>query len=103
MQEFVKVANVNEIPLGSSKVVTIDNKEIAIFNINNKFYAIDHLCPHKRGPLGDGWLNEKIVTCPWHQWSFDLDTGISTDKVYKAKVFQVKLEDDSVFIGPEKE
>ncbi len=50
-------------------------KEIAIFRFHGKYYAIDNLCPHAGGPLGEGPVENGIVTCPWHGWQFDIATG----------------------------
>ena len=61
---------------GAGRVILLDNgKEIALFCKGGTFYAIDNLCPHEGGPLGDGELDGAIVTCPWHGWQFDVTTG----------------------------
>jgi len=75
MSELIPVAKTNEIPEGKSKVVTVNGKTIAIFHHDGKFYALDHTCAHRGGPLGDGFLEGNTVVCPWHGWEFDLETG----------------------------
>ena len=45
---------------------------IALFNVDGTFYALDGVCPHQGGPLGQGTLEGCIVTCPWHGWQFDV-------------------------------
>ena len=61
---------------GKAKVLLLtDGKEIAIFRKEGKLFAIDNLCPHEGGPLGEGTLNGTCVTCPWHGWQFDITTG----------------------------
>jgi len=47
----------------------------AIANVGGEFHAIDNTCLHRGGPLGDGPLEGKIVTCPWHGWQYDVTTG----------------------------
>jgi 3-phenylpropionate/trans-cinnamate dioxygenase ferredoxin component len=68
----------DEIPPGGSKVVQVNEHTVAIFNLEGTLYAIDNVCPHQGGPLGEGYLEEDgVVSCPWHAWNFDVRTGIS--------------------------
>ena len=75
IDEFVTVASVDEIPSGAAKTVTVGSYEVAIFHVGDEWYAIEGVCPHQGGPLAEGWVHEKTVTCPWHAWSFSLETG----------------------------
>lgn len=72
---FTKVATVQEVPAGQAKKIKVGNKEVALFNINGSFCAIDDPCPHRGGPLSEGELNGMEVTCPWHGARFHLTTG----------------------------
>jgi NAD(P)H-dependent nitrite reductase small subunit len=72
---FTKVAVVQEIPPGQAQKVKVGDKEIALFNVNGTFYAIDNTCPHRGGPLSEGELNGQEVTCPWHGARFNVSTG----------------------------
>ncbi len=78
MADFVKVATLAEIKEGMGKVVEIEGTPIAIFNVRGKFYAMDNTCAHRGGPLGDGILDDNIVTCPWHGWQWDVMSGKSS-------------------------
>jgi nitrite reductase/ring-hydroxylating ferredoxin subunit len=75
------LCRVCEIPQGKSKTFTMgydnDTKkiEIALFNIEGKFYAISNRCAHEGGPLSDGVLEGNIVTCPWHGWKYSVIDG----------------------------
>jgi len=75
MSEFIRVAYVEEIPVGTSKLVQLKGKGIAIFNINGSFHAIDNDCTHVGGPLCEGELDGVEVTCPWHAAVFDVTSG----------------------------
>ena len=75
MAGFVKVAESNEIQLGYGKLVEIDGRKIALFNIDGAFYAIDDTCTHRGGPLSGGELHANQITCPWHGAVFDVTTG----------------------------
>jgi nitrite reductase/ring-hydroxylating ferredoxin subunit len=57
--------------------------EVAVFNVGGEFYAIDNSCPHRGGPLGEGELEDCIVTCPWHEFRFDVRTGKCIDTGYE--------------------
>ena len=93
MEGFVTVANVNDIKEGESKVVEINGKEIALFNVDGRFYAIDNTCAHKGGPLGEGVVAGEIVTCPWHGWEYNIKTGINPlNSQIKVKKYEVMVE-----------
>ena len=72
---WLEVANVDEIPLGTMKHVEVNNREIAIANVNGKFYAIDDRCGHTSARLSSGGLRGNVVTCPLHGAQFDVTTG----------------------------
>ncbi len=75
MPEFVKVAKTDEVPSGQAKMVDVNGKEIALFNVDGSFDAIDNTCTHVGGPLSEGELSGVEVTCPWHGGVFDVTTG----------------------------
>ncbi len=75
MAGFVKVARTEDVALGRGMMVEVSGKKIAIFNVDGNYYAIDDTCTHKGGPLSEGGLDGKEVTCPWHGAVFDVTTG----------------------------
>ena len=100
MDEFVKVASVDEIPPGTGKVVQVREKPIALFNVEGHFYAISNQCPHEGGPLGEGYLKGCVVSCPWHDLAFDVRNGQGTDAGgYCVLSYDVRVTGDAVFIG----
>ena len=99
MAKFVKVATKSELPAGSGKVVDVEGKEIALFNMDGTFCAIDNICKHQGGPLGEGYLEGAVVTCPWHGWEYDVSTGAcQTNPAVKQAQFNVKVEGDDILI-----
>ncbi len=72
---LTNVANIQEIPPGQAKKVKVGGKDVALFNVNGTFYAIDDTCPHRGGPLSEGELEGQEVTCPWHGARFNVTTG----------------------------
>ena len=75
MAGFVKVAKTDEIVPGQGKIIEVGGKKIALFNVEGSFYAIDDTCTHRGGPLSEGVLEGKQVTCPWHGARYDVTTG----------------------------
>ena len=75
MGTLVRVASAEDIPPGSAKLVEVEGKRIAVFNVDGRFYAIDDTCPHRGGPLSEGELEGEVVTCPWHRSTFNVTTG----------------------------
>ena len=72
---FLRAARKDEIPAGSIREFQVDGKTLAIANVDGKFFAIDNTCLHRGGPLGQGALSGKVVTCPWHGWQYDVTSG----------------------------
>jgi nitrite reductase (NADH) small subunit len=72
---FLRAARKDEIPAGSIREFQVDGTTLAIANVDGKFYAIDNTCLHRGGPLGQGQLSGKAVTCPWHGWQYDVTSG----------------------------
>lgn len=77
MPHFIKVAKTYDIPPGEGATVEADGRYIAIFNADGAYYAISDTCLHMGASLGQGWLEGKMVTCPWHGWRFNVETGVS--------------------------
>ena len=98
--QFTKVAKAAEIPTGGGKVVQAGGKTLAVFNCDGTFYAIENTCKHRGGPLGEGSLSGKSVTCPWHGWAYDVTSGeCATDRSIKVQKFDVKVEGEDVLVA----
>ena len=75
MVEFRTIARVQDVADGEGVVIEVGNREIAVFRSGERFYALENTCCHRGGPLGDGTVTGTQVSCPWHMWEFDLETG----------------------------
>jgi 3-phenylpropionate/trans-cinnamate dioxygenase ferredoxin component len=75
MADFVKVATTGEIAPGQGKIVEVQGKEIALFNVGGEYFAIDNMCTHEEASLADGEISEFEVTCPLHGAKFDVRSG----------------------------
>ena len=72
---FVRTVKVAEVPAGTIRELQVEGKAVAVANVGGKFFAINNTCLHRGGPLGEGSMEGKVVTCPWHGWQFDVTTG----------------------------
>lgn len=96
----IKLANKQDIPEGKSIIVQgPDGMEIALFNLEGNIYGLENVCPHQGGPVGEGDIEEGVVTCPWHGWQFDITTGASQNMPGEfAKKIDLIIEGDEIFI-----
>ena len=101
MSEFVKVATVNEIPVGGSKLVEVGYVRVALFNLGGEIYAIEDVCTHDGGPLVEGEVvNGCEVICPRHGARFDIRTGaaLSFPAFEATNTYAVQIDGDDVLI-----
>ena len=73
--DWIRITGCDTIPLREGRPVRIGGREIAIFNLGDRFFAVDNRCPHQAGPLGDGIVTGAAVVCPLHAWKISLETG----------------------------
>ena len=96
--------NKKDLPEGRVKTVTAEHQGICLTHYKGKFSALDNRCPHQGGPLGEGSIENGLLRCPWHGWDFDPCTGMPPGGYDDGvKTFEVKEEDDAIFVGVEEE
>jgi nitrite reductase/ring-hydroxylating ferredoxin subunit len=97
MAEFITIARTDELKPGECKVVEAQGLTLALYNVGGKFYVTDNICLHRGGPLGEGDLQDTIITCPWHGWQYDVITGENVlDPAAKLKTYEVQVVGDEV-------
>lgn len=79
MAERVLAGPAANVPVGGVIVVDVRGKDVAVFNVEGTFHAIDDLCPHMAASLSGGFVENGVVTCPWHYWQFRLCDGAWVD------------------------
>jgi nitrite reductase/ring-hydroxylating ferredoxin subunit len=72
---YARVGTLAEFPPGAGRLAIVDGRHVAIFHLDDGLHALDNLCLHRAGPLCDGPIDNGVVTCPWHGWSYDIRTG----------------------------
>lgn len=100
---WIRITNVNNLPLREGRKVVVDDRELAVFHLGNGQYAaVDNACPHRGGPLCDGIVTGHAVVCPLHAWKVDLETGnvLKPDVCVRTLNYEVQVEDGvlTVFI-----
>jgi chlorite dismutase/nitrite reductase/ring-hydroxylating ferredoxin subunit len=97
-----RVAVLNDIPVGGSKLVYFRGEQVALFNVDGEILAVSNRCPHANGPLADGRLEDGTVTCPYHESRFDLRTGQPEGgpAARPVNIFRVRVDDGVVHLAP---
>lgn len=113
---YTKVAEIDDIPRGKGIGVDVGGIEIAIFNVEDEFYAISNRCAHQRAPLCKAgerkinaehtWTGERggvdeescTVSCPWHLWEWDLETGKHEASGQRIGTFDTKVDGEDVLV-----
>ncbi|HTM54675.1 MAG TPA: Rieske 2Fe-2S domain-containing protein [Pirellulales bacterium] len=99
MAEWMRVAELRDCPPGSSQERVAGDRIVAIFNVDGQIHAIDGVCAHQGGPLGEGELVGCTVTCPWHGWQFDVVTGQNRlNPRIVQEPFETRVEDGWILI-----
>jgi nitrite reductase (NADH) small subunit len=96
---FIRTARKDEIPAGTIREYQIEGKTVAIANVEGKLFAINNVCLHRGGPLAEGELAGKVVTCPWHGWTYDVQTGKSTlNPAVGVDCYPIEVRGEDVFV-----
>jgi nitrite reductase/ring-hydroxylating ferredoxin subunit len=99
-ESFVSVARASDVNPGRRLAVTVDDREIVLFNVDGTVYALENACPHQGAPLYDGWVQGTTVTCTWHAWCFNLTDGLMTHGGrVGVDAFDVRIENDHVWVS----
>lgn len=99
MSNWVRVGRLADFPPGASREVLAGERVVALFNCDGTLYALDGICPHQGGPLGEGELCGATVTCPWHGWQFDVRTGQhATSRAVRQPTLGVKIAGDEIWV-----
>jgi nitrite reductase (NADH) small subunit len=100
-RNWFRIAYCRDIPLREGRAVKVGNREVAIFNLGDRFLAVDNRCPHKGGPLADGIVTGTAVVCPLHAWKMSLEDGQGVNGPSRAscvKTFRTRVEGGIVLL-----
>ena len=86
-------------PPNEAREFTVGERVICVANVEGECSAMDNICPHRGGQLGQGTVLDGKVVCPWHAWAWDAKTGASAHGApERVAVFPLRIEGDDVFV-----
>ena len=99
--KWIRITHAENIPLREGRSVRLADQEIAIFNLGDRFLAVDNRCPHAGGPLADGIISGDTVVCPLHGWKICLTDGAVARPEVNACVstYPVRIESGLVMVS----
>ena len=96
---FRKVASLAELPPGSLRQIEVGEETLALCNAGGNIHALDGICPHAGGPVGQGALHGTTLVCPWHAWEYDCVTGEHDfNPIVRLTKFVVRVEGDDILV-----
>ena len=100
MPSYVRIAARSELPAeGQAKEFTGGGKVICVANVGGTISAMDNVCLHRGGPLGQGLVEGGKIVCPWHGWQWDPKTGeAGHNPAARVAVYPVKVEGEDVLV-----
>lgn len=97
-REF-RVGSLAAVEAGESVLEEIGGREIALFLCKGQVVATNGQCPHAEGPLHEGDVDGAVLTCPWHGWTFDLETGLcGEDDTIVLERYPVRIDGDDILV-----
>lgn len=98
---FIDACAVADIPENRARIVCLSGERVAIFKYDGKISAVSNVCQHQNGPLGEGKIVFGCITCPWHGYQYQPETGASPPPfVEKVPTFNVRVKNCRVFVHP---
>lgn len=100
MTHYIDIGALEDIPAQGARLVKTTQGCVAVFRTaDDRIFALDDRCPHKGGPLSEGIVHGDRVTCPLHNWVFDLNTGMAQDADEGAvRTYALRLEAGRILI-----
>jgi 3-phenylpropionate/trans-cinnamate dioxygenase ferredoxin component len=101
VSKFVTVAHADEIQAGEKKIVEVDGSLIVLANLAGQFYALEDICTHDGGPLGEGEMQGSHIICPRHGAHFDIRTGaaLTLPAFEPVPTYPVRVEEGDVLVA----
>lgn len=96
---FQRAADSADVPPGQIREFKVNGTSVAVANVEGKLFAINSICLHHGGPLGEGVLQGSTVTCPWHGWEYNVTTGKLVQQPSDGvPCYPVELRGDEIFV-----
>lgn len=100
---LIKIGTRDDLPEpGKVKEFLARGRFVCVANVDGEICAMDNVCPHWGGPLGQGRIENGKIVCPWHGWQYDPKTGQTPRKAdVRLAIFKLEIEGDDVFVDLE--
>ena len=119
MNDRMYVCESDELLPGERTIVTVNDREVGILNVEGEYRALSNVCPHQRGPVCEGAIKKEIsgkfngtgnlvdefytdtttISCPYHGWEFDIETGEHVgDRRFAVPIYDVTEEDGKIYL-----
>ena len=100
MSALVKICSKAELPPeGEAREFSVGGKTLCVATLNGNVTAMDNVCPHRGGPLGQGMIEDGKIVCPWHAWAFNLKSGICEHNPQaKVETFTITLSGEDALV-----
>ena len=100
MAQWVRLCGLAEAPaVGQVMEAEVQGVGVCLANVGGELSALDNVCPHRQGPLGQGWVEGEAVVCPWHSWAFNARTGVAEyPEGERVGSFAVRVEGEDVLV-----
>lgn len=101
MADYVRIASISELPAeGEAREFECGSRTLCVARVNGALSAMDNVCIHRGGPLGQGVVMDGKIICPWHGWEFDPKTGkASQGRDMGVSVYDLKIEGEDVLVA----
>jgi nitrite reductase/ring-hydroxylating ferredoxin subunit/DMSO/TMAO reductase YedYZ heme-binding membrane subunit len=101
IEGFVMVCDINDIEEDRAKMFCIDKERIAVYKTQGKLFAVNNVCKHQNGPLGEGKIIDGCITCPWHGYQYLPQNGQSPPPfTEKVSTYDISIEKNKVWLNP---
>ena len=100
MTTRIKLCNADDVAAGAALKVETGDLVVAVFNVGGQFYVTDDSCTHGPGSLSEGYVEDDVVECNFHNGQFNIRTGevVSPPCMVPVKTYPTVVEDGSVYI-----
>ncbi|MCS6768318.1 MAG: Rieske 2Fe-2S domain-containing protein [Candidatus Nitrosocaldus sp.] len=97
---WFRVAGRDEVPLNRGKQFSVNGRDIAVFNVDGRYYATEAYCRHQDAPLADGILHGHVLECFMHRWHYDIRDGRLLDHIrgVRLETYRVEVRDGDIYV-----
>lgn len=101
MSEYVKVAEIKDVPPGSMYLVDLDGEDVVLANVDGQIFAFSGTCTHHWARLDLGELEGEVVTCPFHGGQFNVRTGeaVAPPAALPVATYPVRMEGNAILVA----